>query len=77
MPEKTLNAFADHGQVRDPLPPDGGDSEQVLAAFNDAGFDTDALAARLQEEGKDTFDASWKDLLDTIASEGEKLVASK
>ena len=77
MPEKTLNAFADHGQVRDPLPADGGDSEQVLAAFNHAGFDTDALAARLQEEGKDTFDASWKDLLDTIASEGEKLVASK
>ena len=76
MPEKTLNAFADHGQVRDPLPADGGDSEQVLAAFNDAGFDTDALAARLQEEGKDTFDASWKDLLDTIASEGEKLVAA-
>jgi transaldolase len=77
MPEKTLDAFADHGQVRDPLPADGGDSKQVLAAFNDAGFDTDALAARLQEEGKDTFDASWKDLLDTIASEGEKLVASK
>ena len=35
------------------------------------------LVARLQEEGKETFDASWKDLLDTIASEGEKLVASK
>jgi transaldolase len=76
MPEKTLNAFADHGEVRDPLPADGGDSEQVLKRFNDAGFDTDALAARLQEEGKETFDASWKDLLDTIASEGEKLVAS-
>ena len=77
MPEKTLNAFADHGQVDDPLPVDGGDAEQVLKQFNDAGFDTDALAARLQEEGKDTFDASWKELLDTIASEGEKLVASK
>jgi transaldolase len=77
MPEKTLNAFADHGQVDDPLPVDGGDAEQVLKQFNDAGFDTDALAARLQEEGKDTFDASWKDLLDTIASEGEKLAASK
>jgi transaldolase len=77
MPEKTLKAFADHGQVRDPLPADGGDGEQVLQQFNDAGFDTDALAARLQDEGKDTFDASWKDLLDTIASEGEKLVASK
>jgi transaldolase len=77
MPDKTLMAFADHGQVRDLLPVDGGDADEVLKRFNDAGFDTDALAARLQEEGKETFDASWKDLLDTIASEGEKLVASK
>jgi transaldolase len=77
MPEKTLMAFADHGKVRDPLPVDGGNAEEALKQFNDAGFDTDALAARLQEEGKETFDESWKDLLDTIASEGEKLVASK
>ena len=74
MPEKTLNAFADHGQVRDPLPADGGDSEQVLAAFNDAGFDTDALAARLQEEGKVSFVKSWEDLLGSIESKS-KVVA--
>jgi transaldolase len=76
MPDKTLLAFADHGQVRDPLPPDGGDAEEVLAAFNEAGIDTDALAVRLQEEGKESFDKSWHELLDTIASEGERLVAS-
>ena len=77
MPDKTLLAFADHGQVREPLPPDGGDADEVLAAFNEAGIDTDALAVRLQEEGKDSFDKSWHELLDTIASEGEKLVASR
>jgi transaldolase len=77
MPDKTLLAFADHGQVREPLPPDGGDADEVLAAFNSAGIDTDALAVRLQEEGKDSFDKSWHELLDTIASEGEKLVASR
>ena len=77
MPDKTLLAFADHGQVREPLPPDGGDADEVLAAFNEAGIDTDALAARLQEEGKESFDKSWHELLDTIASEGEKLVASR
>ncbi|HSJ18429.1 MAG TPA: transaldolase [Solirubrobacterales bacterium] len=76
MPDKTLLAFAEHGEVRDPLAADGGDSEQVLAEFNDAGIDTDALAARLQEEGKDSFDESWKELLETIASKGEKLAAS-
>jgi transaldolase len=76
MPDKTLLAFADHGEVRDPLPTDGGDAEQVLEEFNRAGVDTDALANRLQEEGKDAFDTSWRELLDTIASKGEKLVAS-
>jgi transaldolase len=76
MPDKTLLAFADHGEVREPLPADGGDAEQVLAKLNEAGIDTDALAVRLQEEGKDSFDKSWKELLETIASKGEKLVAS-
>ena len=52
MPEKTLLAFADHGEVGDTLPVDGGDAEETLKAFNDAGIDMDALAARLQEEGK-------------------------
>jgi transaldolase len=76
MPDKTLLAFADHGEVREPLPADGGDAEEVLTRLNEAGIDTDALAARLQEEGKDAFDKSWRELLETIASEGEKLVAS-
>jgi hypothetical protein len=31
---------------------------------------------RLQEEGKESFDQSWHELLDTIASEGEKLVSA-
>jgi transaldolase len=76
MPDKTLLAFAEHGEVRDPLPADGGDSQSVLAELEAAGIDVDALATQLQEEGKDSFDKSWKELLDTIASEGEKLVAS-
>ena len=76
MPEKTLLAFAEHGEVRDPLPPDGGDAEQELARFRNAGIDVDELAARLQHEGAEAFVASWKELLDSIASKGEKLLAS-
>jgi transaldolase len=75
MPDKTLLAFADHGQVRDPLPPDGGDAEQVLAAFNEAGIDTDALATRLQKEGAETFTKSWNELLETIESKSSELTA--
>jgi len=75
MPDKTLLAFADHGQVREPLPPDGGDAEEVLTAFNEAGIDTDALAHRLQKEGAEAFVKSWNELLATIESETAKLTA--
>ena len=37
MPDKTLLAFADHGQVGDPIPPDGGDADEVLAQFTGRG----------------------------------------
>jgi transaldolase len=69
MPEKTLNAFADHGEVGETLPVDGGDAEETLKAFNDAGIDTDALATQLQEDGKQIFVDSWSELLSTIASQ--------
>ena len=67
MPEKTLLAVADHGEIGDPIPADGGDAEQVLASFAEAGIDVDALAERLQVEGADAFAASWRELLGTIA----------
>jgi transaldolase len=67
MPDKTLEAFADHGEVKDLMDPSGGDSEQVLKQFEGAGIDLAALAQRLQDEGKDSFDKAWKELLKTIA----------
>jgi transaldolase len=69
MPEPTLLAFADHGQVSDLVPRDGGNCEQVLKEFEQAGIDVAALAARLQEEGKASFVKSWEDLLSSIASQ--------
>ena len=76
MPDKTLLAFADHGKVREPLPSAGGDCDEVLAAFNDAGIDTEALAVRLQKEGADAFTASWNDLLGTIESRCTELASA-
>jgi transaldolase len=69
MPEPTLLAFADHGEVGDLLPADGGNAELVLKEFGDAGIDVTALAARLQEEGKQSFNKSWEELLSSIASQ--------
>jgi transaldolase len=68
MPEGTLNAFADHGEVGEILAPDGGDCETVLASFAKAGIDIDALAARLQDEGAASFVKSWNDLMACIDS---------
>jgi len=69
MPENTLLAFGDHGEPGDTVPEDGAEAEEVLAAFAGAGIDVGALAARLQQEGKDAFVASWRELLGTIAEQ--------
>jgi transaldolase len=73
IPERTLKAFADHGEVGPLLPADGGDCEVVLAEFAAAGIDIDALAARLQDEGAKSFVKSWNELMASIASKGEAL----
>ncbi len=69
MPEPTLHAFADHGEIGELVPADGGDCDRVLAEFGDAGIDVDALAKRLQEEGKEAFAKSWDEMLKTIESQ--------
>jgi transaldolase len=73
MPEATLKAFAEHGQVGQPMPADGGDCEHVLTEFAKAGVDADALAAQLQTEGAKAFSKSWDDLMSVIASKTETL----
>jgi transaldolase len=73
MPEGTLKALGDHGEIGDPLPVDGGDCEAVLAEFAKAGVDVNALAAQLQDEGAKSFVKSWNDLLAVIASKSAAL----
>ncbi|MBU6411268.1 MAG: transaldolase [Verrucomicrobiota bacterium] len=68
MPEVTLKALADHGQVGPLMSPDGGDCEQVLEQFARNGVNVDSLAARLQDEGARSFVKSWNDLLAVIQS---------
>ncbi len=71
MPEPTLLAFAEHGTVGTPLAADGGDCEEVLATFGEAGIDAEALAAQLQTDGAKAFVDSWTELMDTIAREAQ------
>ena len=73
MPEGTLKALAEHGEIGELLPADGGDGEKVLAEFAKAGIDIDALAARLQDEGAKSFVSSWNELMDVIAAKSAAL----
>jgi transaldolase len=66
LPEQTLLAFGDHGDVGALLPSDGGDADEVIARFASAGVDVHALAARLLQEGADSFVASWDELIENI-----------
>ena len=68
MPETTLKAFADHGELGGVMLRDGGDCEQVIAEFAKSGVDVDALAAQLQTEGAQAFSDSWNELMKVIES---------
>jgi transaldolase len=73
MPEGTLKAFADHGEVGAVMPADGGDCERVLQQFAKAGIDIDALGQQLQVEGAKAFVNSWNELMGVIESKSAVL----
>ena len=73
MPEGTLKALADHGELGAILPADGGDCEEVLAQFAKAGVDVEALASQLQDEGAKAFVKSWHELMEVIVSKSADL----
>jgi transaldolase len=69
MPDETLEAFHDHGELHGVLPTDGGDADAQLAEFAAAGIDVKALAAKLQADGAQAFVDSWHDLLKRIVDQ--------
>jgi transaldolase len=73
MPEGTLKALADHGDLSEIMPADGGDCEVVLDQYAATGIDIHDLASRLQEEGAKSFVDSWKELMGVIDSKSATL----
>jgi transaldolase len=73
MPEKTLHAFADHGQLHGVMATDGGDADATLAQIRKAGVDIGALASKLQQDGAEAFVKSWNQLLQRIADKAVAL----
>jgi transaldolase len=77
MPEQTLRAFADHGNVGRPLDTDPSEAEQVLAETAEAGPDLDVITATLERDGVRSFCGSYNELLDCIASKLPALAGSQ
>jgi transaldolase len=66
MPEATLRAFADHGDVRGALSLDASAAEETLRQAADAGINLPAVTAELEREGVRSFCDSYHDLLACI-----------
>ncbi|HXD35447.1 MAG TPA: transaldolase [Rhodanobacter sp.] len=77
MPEKTLLALADHGQLEGVMPEDGGDADATVAKITAAGVDIDALALKLQQDGAQAFVKSWHQLLGRLSDKVGSLGAAK
>lgn len=67
MPEATLRAFADHGEVRgDTVTSEYLESNQLLNAIDALGVDYVEVTEKLELEGLSKFDASWDELCGTV-----------
>ncbi|WP_043628156.1 transaldolase [Nonomuraea candida] len=67
MPEKTLDATADHANVTgDTVRPFYEQAWNTMAALKDAGVDYDDVVKVLEDEGVEKFEASWNELLESV-----------
>jgi Transaldolase/Fructose-6-phosphate aldolase len=66
MPDHTLRAFADHGEVAPTLEADPQAAERTLSDATAAGIDLDGVTAELEREGVRSFCDSYRQLLDCI-----------
>jgi transaldolase len=76
MPEKTLDAVADHGEVRgDTVRGEYADAGEVLDSLERLGISYAEVVALLEREGVEKFEKSWRELLDGVSRELERATA--
>jgi transaldolase len=68
MPEETIHAFQDHGSPRPSLQDGLADADALLGELARAGVDYDEVTATLEREGVEKFEASFRQLLDSLAA---------
>lgn len=70
MPEKTLDATADHGEVTgDTVTGTYDESQAVLNSLEKLGISYTEVVKKLEDEGLEKFDASWEELLETVRNQ--------
>jgi len=73
MPEKTMEAFADHGELRgDTVTGTAGEAQEVFDRLAGVGIDFDDVLLVLEHEGVDKFKKSWDELVETVTGQMEK-----
>lgn len=73
MPEKTLEAFADHGEVEgDKVTGEKDGAQAVFDQLQEAGIDLDEVFIALEDEGVDKFKKSWTELVETVEGQMEQ-----
>jgi transaldolase len=72
MPEKTMMAFADHGELRgDMVTGTKAEAQQVLDDLERVGISYDDVVDVLEKEGVEKFEASWSELVANVKQELE------
>jgi transaldolase len=67
MPEKTMMAFADHGEVHGDMVSDTeAEAQQVMDDLAAVGISYDEVVDVLEREGVEKFEASWNELVETV-----------
>jgi transaldolase len=67
MPEATIDATADHGEITgDTITPNYEDAQQVIDRLEKIGVSYDEVVQVVEDEGVDKFEKSWKELQDTV-----------
>ena len=77
MPPATMDAFRDHGQPRETLEQGLTEAAETARRLTDAGINLIEIGEQLQQEGVESFDQSFVDLMATIKSRRSTLVAAR
>ena len=76
IPEKTLRAFLDHGEVKDAFDTRPKEAEKVIKDLKNFGIDVNDICRQLLDEGCQSFDEAFKQLLASVEKKAQALVAN-